>query len=52
MNCGLQEGNWWVVLARYSKILMSFTDNEAPESDAQTSMRLAIREPDECAATC
>jgi hypothetical protein len=42
------------VLARYpkKKNLMSFPDNEAPDSDGQTSMRLpAIRDPDECAVT-
>ena len=31
---------------------MSFRDNEAPDPDGQTSMRVAIRDPDECAVTC
>ena len=31
---------------------LMFRDNEAPDSDGQTSMRVAIRDPGECAVTC
>jgi len=38
--------------ALYKKKLMYFRDNEATDPDGQTSMRVMIRDPVECAVTC